>query len=137
MKKFYLKKLTITLLVIVLPVASVLCCCMEEATAAESHPHETAPSHHHDNHHGSQSDSTHDHGQCDHGQLLAPFTSGQTSQYFDVFFQASQFQHASFFDKGEFKTLNVDPPAPPLDTGPPGTVLPSTPLYLAISVLRI
>lgn len=111
---------------------------MAEAVAAESHPHETAvPADHHGSHHGAQSNSPHDHAQCDHDQLLALFTSSQTSQFFDLLSRAFQFQQEPLFVKGEFTTLTIASPSPALEHGPPGAALSSTPLYLEISVLRI
>lgn len=139
-RKFF-KKLATPLLVFLVFPMTLVCCCIGKA-AAHSHEvqssaaeHEHDHSHHHQ--HGQNKPCSHDHGQCDHNQLLSPFLTKQSVQLFECLAQIFQFHKNSLPLQKSVRNTSALPLTWEFDTGPPGIAFSSIPLYLEISVLRI
>jgi len=118
-----------------------------EASEPVSHPADTHAvqkhdhGHHdhasHDHHGGADKNSSHDHSQCEHPQLIGNLVNQQT-----FYFGNADFSFSKLLQEQELVASSVvitdESSGLPHDHGPPGHFrFSSTPLYLQISVLRI
>lgn len=125
-------------ILVIIPLAMGVCCCIDDVFASISpapQHHEHVHQHQHEHQHAAergQKSGDHDHGDCEHDQLIA---NGPSSVFVSNHLPISLSLFKNYISRS-VSLVQADSRVDFIDTGPPGR-LSSLPLYLEISNLRI
>ncbi|GEM_PF-1614886 len=136
MASSWYKKIALPLIfVFAVPVITAFCCCTAEAVAGtENHHGNDCHAHHSDHQHAST--SSHGHRECSHPQIIADLAN-KTLPFLDSLGSVFKTAKKDFAVRKTVDVLSKAYSFSLVETGPPGHLLATVPLYLQISTLRI